>query len=97
MINSKEAPLWMWVLRLIGGLFIFIILDGIAQLPGTFFKSPVPIIIGSIVLSALVLLAYYGWIGLTEGQRATDLPSLFHHRGGHHDADWCVSYHFVRF
>ena len=74
MINSKEAPLWMWVLRLIGGLFIFIILDGIAQLPGTFFKSPVPIIIGSIVLSALVLLAYYGWIGLTEGQRATDLP-----------------------
>ena len=74
MINSKEAPLWMWVLRLIGGLFIFIILDGIAQLPGTFFKSPVPIIIGSIVLSALVLCAYYGWIGLTEGQRATDLP-----------------------
>ena len=73
MINSKEAPLWMWVLRLIGGLFIFMILDGIAQVPGMYLKSPVPIIIGSIVLSALVVLAYYGWIGLTEGHKATDL------------------------
>ena len=74
MINSKEAPLWMWVLRLIGGLFIFIILDGIIQLPIVVFESNVPIILGSIVLSALVLLAYYGWIGLTEGHKATDLP-----------------------
>ena len=74
MINSKEAPLWMWVLRLIGGLFIFIILDGIIQLPIIVFESNVPIILGSIVLSALVLLAYYGWIALTEGHKATDLP-----------------------
>jgi membrane protease YdiL (CAAX protease family) len=49
------------------------ILDGIAQVPGMYLKSPVPIIIGSIVLSALVVLAYYGWIGLTEGHKATDL------------------------
>lgn len=74
MINSKDAPLWMWVLRLIGGLFIFIILDGIIQLPIIVFESNVPIILGSIVLSALVLLAYYGWIALTEGHKATDLP-----------------------
>ena len=74
MINSKDAPLWMWVLRLIGGLFIFILLDALAQLPLMAFKSNVPIILGCIVLSALVLLAYYGWIGLTEGHKANDLP-----------------------
>jgi hypothetical protein len=73
MLTSKDAPLWMWVLRLIGGLIIFITLSGIAQLPLMVFKSNLPIILSCIVLSALVLLAYYGWYGLTEGCRATDL------------------------
>ena len=80
MINSKDAPLWMWVLRLIGGLIIFILVDTFVQIPIMVFKSNVPIILGCIVLSALALLAYYGWVGLTEGHKATDLsmPRLLH-------------------
>ncbi len=74
MKSSKDAPLWMWILRLIGGLLTFFILYGISSIPGMIFtQNKMFVIVGSILLSALVLFAYYGWVRILEGGTAEDV------------------------
>lgn len=74
MKSSKDAPLWMWILRYIGGILTFFILYGISMIPGMIFtQNKMFVIIGSIVLSLLVLLFYYGWVRILEGGSAADV------------------------
>jgi len=74
MISSKDAPLWMWILRFIGGFMTFFILYGISSTPGMIFsQNKMIVIVGSILLSALVLFLYYGWVRMFEGGTEEDV------------------------
>lgn len=64
----------MWILRFVGGIVLFFILYGIASTPGMIFAhNKLYVIVGSILLSSLVLLAYYGWNRVLEGGKAADV------------------------
>ncbi len=64
----------MWILRFIGGILTFFILYGIAMIPGMVFaQNKMFVVIGSILLSSLVLFFYYGWIRVLEGGSAKDV------------------------
>ena len=71
--SAARMPLWKWILCLLGGLLIFIILQGLGMMIPDLPVWPLQCL-AYLVASWLVLFLYAVWVNLTERRPVLELP-----------------------
>ena len=71
--SAARMPLWKWILCLLGGLLIFIVLQGLAMSIPDLSFWPLACLV-SLAAAGLILCVYAVWVNLTERRPVLELP-----------------------